>query len=264
MLSLPKDIAKCFPREDAAAFPSLELYHSVMKQLEDHRAGVEQRIREACRQSGRDRGEVRLIAVSKTRSPDEIRALHALGQRCFAENYVQEFVAKHDALTDLDPPPEWHFIGTLQTNKARAVAERAAWVHGIDRLKIAERLSRQRPAGMPPLQVCLQVDLSGEPGKGGVPPQEAGPLAESVAGLPNLVLRGLMAIPAPAADPAAQRRPFARLRELRDTLNARGIALDTLSMGMSDDLEAAILEGATLVRIGTALFGPRGPHARQP
>ena len=235
-----------------------------MKQLEDHQARVEQRIQEACRQAGRDREEVQLIAVSKTRNPEEIRALHALGQRRFAENYVQEFVAKCDALTDLDPAPEWHFIGALQANKTRSVAERAAWAHGIDRLKIAERLSRQRPTGMPPLQVCLQVDLSGEPGKGGVSPQETGPLAESVASLPNLVLRGLMAIPAPAGHLPEQRRPFARLRELRDTLNTRGLALDTLSMGMSDDLEAAILEGATQVRIGTALFGPRGPHARQP
>lgn len=235
-----------------------------MKQLEDRRAWVEQRIQQACRLAARDRRDIGLIAVSKTRSPEEIRALHALGQRRFAESYVQEFVAKHDALTDLDPAPEWHFIGALQANKTRAVAERAAWVHGIDRLKIAERLSRQRPAGMPPLQVCLQVDLSGEPGKGGVSPQQAGQLAESVAGLPNLVLRGLMAIPAPVAEIAEQRRPFARLRELRDTLNAHGLALDTLSMGMSDDLEAAILEGATLVRIGTALFGPRGPrHTRQ-
>jgi PLP dependent protein len=234
-----------------------------MTRLEDRWVQVEQRLREACRQAGRDRGALRLIAVSKARSLEEIRELHALGQRPFAENYVQEFVAKHDVLTDLDPPPEWHFIGALQANKTRAVAERADWVHGIDRLKTAERLSRQRPAGTPPLQVCLQVDLSGEPAKGGVPPQEVGPLAESVAGLPNLVLRGLMAIPAPARDLGAQRRPFARLRELRDTLNARGLALDTLSMGMSDDLEAAVLEGATLVRIGTALFGPRGPHARQ-
>lgn len=235
-----------------------------MKQLEERLARVEQRIQEACKRAGRSRHEVQLIAVSKTRSPEEIRALHALGQRHFAENYVQEFVAKHDALTDLDPAPEWHFIGALQANKTRSVAERAAWVHGIDRPKIAERLSRQRPAGMPPLQACLQVDLSGEPAKGGVPPQEAGALAESAASLPNLVLRGLMAIPAPAEELVEQRRPFAQLRELRDTLNAAGHNLDTLSMGMSDDLEAAILEGATLVRIGTALFGPRGPQARQP
>ncbi|MFO8152111.1 YggS family pyridoxal phosphate-dependent enzyme [Thioalkalivibrio sp.] len=234
-----------------------------MTQLEDDQARVEERIATACRQAGRAREEVRLLAVSKTRSDAEIQALHRLGQRLFGENYVQEFIAKHDALTGLEPPLEWHFIGALQTNKTRAVAERAAWVHGIDRLKIAERLSRQRPAGMAPLQVCLQIDLSGEPGKAGVPPREAGGLAAAVAPLPNLVLRGLMAIPAPAEDPTAQRRPFARLRELRDALNTRGLELDTLSMGMSDDLEAAILEGSTLVRVGTALFGPRRPKARQ-
>ncbi|MBS0002216.1 MAG: YggS family pyridoxal phosphate-dependent enzyme [Thioalkalivibrio sp.] len=234
-----------------------------MTQLEDDQTRVEERIAKACRQADRARDEVRLLAVSKTRSEAEIRALHRLGQRSFGENYVQEFVAKHDALTGLEPPLEWHFIGALQTNKTRAVAERAAWVHGIDRLKIAERLSRQRPEGMAPLQVCLQVDLSGEPGKAGVPPQEVGPLAASVASLPRLVLRGLMAIPAPTEDPTAQRLPFARLRELRDTLKAQGLDLDTLSMGMSDDLEAAILEGSTLVRIGTALFGPRRPKARQ-
>lgn len=234
-----------------------------MTQLEDRRATVERRIRAACEQAGRDHGEVCVIAVSKTRSPEEIRALHALGQERFAENYAQEFVAKHDALTDLAQPLEWHFIGGVQTNKTRAVAERAHWVHSVDRLKVAERLSRQRPADMPPLQVCLQIDLSDEPGKGGVPPREARSLAEAVATLPRLVLRGLMAIPAPTADTAEQRVPFARLRELRDNLNAAGFRMDTLSMGMSDDLEAAILEGATLVRIGTALFGPRGPHARQ-
>lgn len=235
-----------------------------MERLEDRQKQVERRILEACRQAGRERGEVRMVAVSKTREEREIRALHALGQRLFGENYVQEFVTKFDALGDLDPAPEWHFIGTLQTNKTRAVAERAAWVHGVDRLKIAERLSRQRPAHMPPLQVCLQIDLSGETGKGGIAPDDAGRLAESVARLPQLRLRGLMAIPAPCENPAEQRQPLARLRELRDTLNMHGLKLDTLSMGMSDDLEAAILEGSTLVRIGTALFGPRGPHARQP
>ncbi len=234
-----------------------------MTQLEDDRKRVERRITSACQQAGRERDEVQVLAVSKTRGTAEIRALHALGQRRFGENYVQEFVGKHDALTDLDPPVEWHFIGALQTNKTRPVAERAAWVHGIDRLKIAERLSRQRPEAMAPLQVCLQVDLSGEPGKGGVQPPEAGRLAASVARLPNLALRGLMAIPAPAQGLAEQRRPLARLRELRDALNAQGLELDTLSMGMSDDLEAAILEGSTLVRIGTALFGPRRPKARQ-
>lgn len=235
-----------------------------MTQLEHSRASVERRIDAACRQAGRDRDSVRLIAVSKTRSEQEIRALHALGQRLFGENYVQEFIAKHDALAVLlDPPPEWHFIGALQGNKTRPVAERAHWVHSVDRLKIAERLSAQRPAHLPPLQVCLQVDLSQEPGKSGVPPSALRALADATAQLPRLVLRGLMTLPAPSDDPEQQRRPFARLRELRDTLNAGGHRLDTLSMGMSDDLEAAILEGATLIRVGTALFGPRRPQARQ-
>lgn len=226
---------------------------------------MEQRIDAACRQAGRDRSEVRLIAVSKTRSAAEIVALHALGQRIFAENYVQEFATKHDALAGLglDPPLEWHYIGALQTNKTRLVAERAHWVHSVDRLKIAERLSRQRPPALPPLQICLQVDLSREPGKSGVPPDGLVSLAAQTADLPNLVLRGLMTLPAPCSDPTGQRRPFAQLRAMRDRLNERGYRLDTLSMGMSDDLEAAILEGATLVRVGTALFGPRGPKARQ-
>jgi len=235
-----------------------------MTQLEHSWASVERRIDAACRQAGRDRDSVGLIAVSKTRSEQEIRALHALGQRLFGENYVQEFVAKHDALAVLlEPPPEWHFIGAMQGNKTRAVAERAHWVHSVDRLKIAERLSAQRPAGLPPLQVCLQVDLSREPGKSGVRETELQALADATAQLPRLVLRGLMTLPAPSDDPEHQRRPFARLRELRDTLNAGGHRLDTLSMGMSDDLEAAVLEGATLIRVGTALFGPRRPQARQ-
>ncbi|MCA1788661.1 MAG: YggS family pyridoxal phosphate-dependent enzyme [Thioalkalivibrio sp.] len=235
-----------------------------MTQLEHSWASVKRRIDAACRQAGRDRNSVRLIAVSKTRSAQEIRRLHALGQRLFGENYVQEFIAKHDALAMLlEPPPEWHFIGALQGNKTRAVAERAQWVHSIDRLKIAERLSAQRPDGLPPLQVCLQVDLSREPGKSGVPPGGLRALADATAQLPHLVLRGLMTLPAPSDDQEQRRHPFARLRELRDTLNADGHQLDALSMGMSDDLEAAIFEGATLVRVGTALFGPRRPQARQ-
>lgn len=220
---------------------------------------LRERIGRACREAGRATDSLHLLAVSKTRSPDEIRALHALGQRCFGENYVQEFASKHDtlAMPPLEPPIEWHFIGALQSNKTRAIAERAHWVHSLDRLKLAERLSAQRPATMPPLQVCLQVDLSHEPGKAGVPETGLQDLADAVAGLPGLRLRGLMALPAPTEDPIEQRRPFARLRELRDTLNRHGHALDTLSMGMSDDLEAAILEGATLIRVGTGLFGPR-------
>ena len=234
-----------------------------MTQLEDPRASVEQRIDAACRQAGRARESVRLIAVSKAHSEQEIRALHAVGQRLFGESYVQEFAAKCGALQALAPPLEWHFIGALQGNKTRTVAERAHWVHSVDRLKIAQRLSAQRPDGLSPLQVCLQVDLSREPGKGGVPEGGLQALADATAQLPRLELRGLMTLPAPSDDLEQQRRPFAHLRELRDVLNAGGHQLDTLSMGMSDDLEAAILEGATLVRVGTALFGPRRPQARQ-
>lgn len=220
---------------------------------------VHERIEVACRKAGRDPDGVCLLAVSKTRSADEIRALHACGQVAFGENYVPELVDKFDALETPSQPLgiEWHFIGALQSNKTRAVAERAAWVHTIDRERIARRLSAQRPERMPPLQVCLQINVSGEPQKAGIVPADAAALAASVGTLPGLHLRGLMTLPAPADDPQRQREPFAELRALRDSLNARGHSLDTLSMGMSGDLEAAILEGATLVRIGTALFGPR-------
>ncbi|AGA32009.1 alanine racemase domain protein [Thioalkalivibrio nitratireducens DSM 14787] len=236
-----------------------------MTQLETCWIQVHQRIESACRLAGRDPDSVQLIAVSKTRTAREILALHALGQARFGENYVQEFVAKWEALTPraVVPPLEWHFIGALQRNKTRAVAERADWVHSIDRLKIAQRLSDQRPADRPALQVCLQVDLSGEPGKAGIAEADLEPLAAATAELPGLRLRGLMALPPPSTDPTEQRRPFRRLRELLDRLNARGHRLDTLSMGMSGDLEAAILEGATLVRVGTALFGPRNAQVTQ-
>jgi pyridoxal phosphate enzyme (YggS family) len=198
---------------------------------------------------------VALLAVSKTRSAAEVAELQAAGQPCFGESYLQEAAAKVDALVAL--PIEWHFIGPLQANKTRSVAERFAWVHSVDRLKLARRLSDQRPDTLPPLSVCVQVNISGEASKAGVTPDSAGDLAHAVAELPRLRLRGLMAIPAPASDFMAQRAPYARLRELHDALRAGGLPVDTLSMGMSDDLEAAIAEGATLVRVGTALFGPR-------
>jgi len=220
---------------------------------------VRQRIATACEQAGRAPDSVRLLAVSKTRGADEIRALHARGQTAFGENYVQELVDKFDTL-EAAPQPlglEWHFIGPLQSNKTRPVAERAAWVHSVDRERIARRLSDQRPAGLPPLEVCLQVNVSGEPQKAGVAPEHAAALADAIAALPRLRLRGLMTLPPAEDDRERQRRPFAALRELRDELNRAGHQLDTLSMGMSGDLEAAILEGATIVRIGTALFGPR-------
>jgi hypothetical protein len=204
---------------------------------------------------GRNASEVILLAVSKTFAADAIREAYRCGQRRFAESYVQEALEKISALQDL--PVEWHFIGPVQSNKTRAIAENFAWVHSVDRLKTAERLSAQRPVHLPPLQVCLQVNISGEASKSGVLPEEAGALAQAIAGLPNLVLRGLMAVPAPAEGMTAQRAPFAQLRGLCDSLNRQGLRLDTLSMGMSDDFSAAITEGATIVRIGSAIFGER-------
>lgn len=216
---------------------------------------VHARIRAACRAAGRADAEVRLLAVSKTWPAACVREVAGAGQRAFGENYVQEALAKMAGLADLDL--EWHFIGPLQSNKTRPVAENFAWVHSIDRFKIAERLSAQRPLHLPPLNVCIEVNVSGEISKSGCPPEAAAGLAHAVAVLPGLRLRGLMAIPAPCADPTLARRPFARLRELLEQINGTGLRLDTLSMGMSHDLEAAIMEGATLVRVGTAIFGER-------
>lgn len=213
------------------------------------------RIARAAEAAGRDAAEVRLLAVSKTWPADSVREAAAAGQRAFGENYVQEGAEKVDALAGLGL--EWHFIGPLQSNKTRLVANRFVWVHSIDRLKIAERLSAQRDAHLPPLEVCIQVNVSGEASKSGVAPGELPELARAVAGQPRLRLRGLMAIPEPTSDVALQRARFATLRQLRDQLNADGLALDTLSMGMSDDLEAAIAEGSTMVRVGTAIFGSR-------
>jgi len=213
------------------------------------------RIRAAEQRFQRPPGSVRLLAASKTQSPAAIAAIAAAGQTCFGENYVQEALDKMVELATLDL--EWHFIGPIQANKTRGIAEHFAWVHGVDRLKIAERLSAQRPDRLPPLNVCLQINIDREPTKHGLDESAVAEVARAVAALPRLRLRGLMAIPAPVADFAAQRRPLARLRELWERLNAGGLALDTLSMGMTDDLEAAIAEGATLVRVGTALFGPR-------
>jgi pyridoxal phosphate enzyme (YggS family) len=218
---------------------------------------VRQRIDAIARNVGRDPQSVALLAVSKTFPADDVRAAHAAGQRAFGENYVQEAIEKIAALDDLRANLEWHFIGPLQSNKTRLVAERFDWVHSIDRLKIAQRLSEQRPAGMAPLNVCLQVNVSGEATKSGVAPDEAASVAHAIAALPNLRLRGLMSIPEPEDTLDAQRAPHRKLCELFDALRADGLALDTLSMGMSADLEAAVLEGATIVRIGTAIFGAR-------
>jgi len=216
---------------------------------------VNRAIAQAARTAQRRAEDVALLAVSKAFPAAAVREAYHAGQRIFGESYLQEALGKIEALRDL--PLEWHFIGPIQSNKTRAIAENFAWVHGVDRLKIAERLSAQRPQNLPPLNVCLQVNVSAEGSKGGVAPDEVAGLAQAVARLPYLKLRGLMAIPAPAEGLAGQRKPFAQLRELVRQLNAQGLALDTLSMGMSHDLEAAVLEGATIVRIGTAIFGQR-------
>jgi pyridoxal phosphate enzyme (YggS family) len=216
-----------------------------------------ERIAAACAAAGRATHGVTLLAVSKTFGAEAVREAHAAGQRAFGENYVQEALDKIAALADLRAGPEWHLIGPLQSNKTRVVAESFDWVHSVDRLKVAERLSAQRPEGLPPLQVCLQVNVSGEASKSGVPPAEVAALAAQVARLPRLRLRGLMSIPEPAADSEAQRAPHRALRALLEALRQQGLALDTLSMGMSADLEAAVAEGATVVRIGTAIFGAR-------
>jgi pyridoxal phosphate enzyme (YggS family) len=216
---------------------------------------VRQRIGAACAAAGRDAAEVKLLAVSKTWPAGRVREAAAAGQRAFGESYVQEAVPKIAALADL--ALEWHFIGPLQSNKTRLVAENFSWVHSVERLKIAERLAEQRPADLPPLQVCVQVNVSGEASKSGCAPAEAAALCRAVAALPHLQLRGLMAIPEPTPDLALARSRFALLRELREGLAQDGLTLDTLSMGMSDDLEAAIMEGATFVRVGTAIFGER-------
>ncbi|KWW34663.1 MULTISPECIES: YggS family pyridoxal phosphate-dependent enzyme [Cupriavidus] len=219
---------------------------------------VKNDIAAAAQQAGRAPSGVTLLAVSKTVSPDRVREAFEAGQPAFGENYVQEGLDKIAALGDLRSRIAWHFIGPLQSNKTRPVAEQFDWVHAIDRLKIAERLSAQRPADLAPLQVCIQVNISNEDTKSGVLPEEVLALARAVAALPNLRLRGLMAIPAPAADLAAQRVPFAALRRLLEELRQSGLDVDTLSMGMSADMPAAIAEGATMVRIGTAIFGARG------
>ncbi|MGP1676580.1 MAG: YggS family pyridoxal phosphate-dependent enzyme [Burkholderiales bacterium] len=216
---------------------------------------VRARIAAAARAAGRESGEIALLAVSKTFAAGEVRAAHAAGQREFGENYVQEAMAKIAALSAL--PLIWHFIGPIQSNKTRAIAEHFDWVHSLDREKIALRLAEARPAGREPLDICLQVNVSGEQSKSGVAPEAVRPLAEAVRALPRLRLRGLMAIPEPDGDTAQQRRGFASLRRLLEQLNAAGFGLDTLSMGMSQDLEAAVMEGATIVRIGTAIFGER-------
>jgi pyridoxal phosphate enzyme (YggS family) len=226
-----------------------------MASIQNNLQAVKMRIAAACETAGRPVSAVQLVAVSKTFPPDAIRALAGSGQRDFGENYAQEALAKIRTLSDL--PLVWHFIGPLQSNKTRAIAESFHWVHSLDRGKIAERLSEARPAHLPPLQVCIEVNVSGEASKSGVAPEAVAALAAQVSALPRLALRGLMAIPEPAPDAQLQRRRFRVLRELKDALERGGLPMDTLSMGMSADMEAAIAEGATMVRVGTAIFGAR-------
>lgn len=216
---------------------------------------VRHAIMQAAQTAKREAAGIRLLAVSKTFPASAVREAYAAGQREFGENYVQEALDKMAVLRDLQIV--WHFIGPIQSNKTRLIAENFAWVHGVDRLKIAQRLSEQRPPTLPALNICLQVNVSGEESKSGVVPQEAERLAFELANLPRIKLRGLMAIPAPADDQSEQRKPFAQLRELAQKITAQGIVLDTLSMGMSHDFAAAIQEGATIIRVGTAIFGKR-------
>jgi pyridoxal phosphate enzyme (YggS family) len=222
---------------------------------------VRTRIATACETSQRPVQSVTLLAVTKTFGPQAVREALAAGQHAFGENYVQEALEKIESLADVRDRLEWHLVGPLQSNKTRVVAEHFDWVHTIDRLKLAERLSAQRPEHLPPLQVCLQVNISAEDSKSGVAPQDTLALAQAVCGLPRLRLRGLMAIPEPAGDFEAQRVPHRELARLLFELNASGQVLDTLSIGMSDDLEAAIAEGATIVRVGSAIFGQRSRAA---
>jgi len=218
---------------------------------------VRERIHAAVSQFGRPHDSVTLLAVSKTFPAVTVREAVAAGQHRFGENYVQEAVDKIAELADLREQIEWHLIGPLQSNKTRVVAEQFDWVHSVDRLKIAQRLSEQRPAHLPPLQVCIQVNTSGEDSKSGVQPDQALELARAVAALPRLQLRGVMSLPAPSDDPAEQRRQLQAVRVAFEHLRSQGLPLDTLSMGMSADLEAAVEQGSTLVRVGTALFGQR-------
>jgi pyridoxal phosphate enzyme (YggS family) len=228
-----------------------------MSSIEAKLQQVRTRIATACEHAQRPVQSVTLLAVTKTFGPQSVRDAFAAGQRAFGENYVQEAIEKIEALADLRSDLEWHLIGPLQSNKTRVVATHFDWVHSVDRLKLAQRLSAQRPADRPPLQVCLQVNISGEASKSGLMPDDVLPLALDVAALPHIRLRGLMSIPEPDPDPEAQRAPHRALARLLFDLNAAGLTLDTLSMGMSADLEAAIVEGATIVRIGTAIFGVR-------
>lgn len=230
-----------------------------MSSILDNLQAVHAQINAAARSANRDPGTVTLLAVSKTFDADAVIEAARAGQRLFGENYLQEALDKIVAVRTLDPGLllEWHFIGPIQSNKTRQIAENFDWVHSVDREKIALRLAEQRPDHLPPLNVCLQVNVSGETSKSGVASDQVLPLAQFISGLPRLNLRGLMAIPEPAATAELQRAPFRQLRQLYDGLRTQGMGLDTLSMGMSADMDAAIAEGASIVRVGTAIFGKR-------
>ena len=225
-----------------------------MSTIADRLVHVRSRITQAAHAAGRDPANIKLLAVSKTHSIAELETALAAGQTAFGESYLQDALPKIEHIGD---QAEWHYIGPIQSNKTRQIAVHFNWVHSVDRIKIAQRLSEQRPRELPPLNICLQVNTSGEAAKAGIPPADTQALAEAVSKLPHLRLRGLMTIPAQDQDPVRQRQPFRQLRSLFEQLNAGDFNLDTLSMGMSDDLEAAIAEGTTLVRVGTAIFGPR-------
>jgi len=229
-----------------------------MSTIADRLSQVWTRITQAAYAAGRDPASISLLAVSKTHVIAELKAALAAGQTAFGESYLQDALPKIEAIGHR---AEWHYIGPIQSNKTRQIAANFDWVHTVDQIKIAQRLNEQRPRELPPLNVCLQINTSGEAAKAGIPPADTRALAEAVSMLPHLRLRGLMVIPARQQDPARQREPFHQLRSLFEQLNADGFSLDTLSMGMSNDMEAAIAEGATLVRIGTAIFGPRRTKA---
>ena len=236
-----------------------------MTAITNHLQTIHKIIDSAAKKAARDPDTVHLLAVSKTRPPEDILEAAKAGQFAFGENYEQEAVAKIEAIRQSHPDLklEWHFIGPIQSNKTRSIAEHFNWVHSVDREKIARRLSEQRPADLPPLNVCLQVNISQEKTKSGVIPEEVSHLAKAISAMPNLRLRGLMAIPEPESDPAKQRQPFQAMKALFDELVQAGYDVDTLSMGMSDDMETAIQEGATTVRIGSAIFGKRSYPAKQ-
>ncbi len=226
-----------------------------MTKIRDKLQIIGTEIEQAINKFYREKDSIQLLAVSKRHSAISIREAYEAGQNCFGENYVQELVEKVEELSNLDI--EWHFIGPLQSNKTKQIASVASWVHTIDRFKIAQRLNDQRPENLPPLSICIQVNISGEASKSGIMPDEIEALAAQISKLPHLRLRGLMAIPAPQDDFENQRKTFAKVSALQNTLHKQGYKLDTLSMGMSGDMQAAIAEGATIVRIGTAIFGTR-------